>query len=69
MPVMDGYEAARAIRALARADAKRIPIIAVSANAFTDDRRKSFEAGMNAHVAKPLDADELIHTIRVLVRK
>ena len=69
MPVMDGYEAARAIRALAREDARRIPIVAVSANAFADDRQQSFEAGMNAHVAKPLDADELIRVVSTLVRK
>ena len=69
MPVMDGYEAARAIRALAREDAKSIPIIAVSANAFADDRQRSYEAGMDAHIAKPLNAEELIRTISTLARR
>ncbi len=57
MPVMDGYEAARAIRCLKRQDAKTIPIIAMTANAFAEDAQKCLEAGMNAHIAKPLDIE------------
>lgn len=59
MPEMTGYEAAAAIRGLAREDAKRIPIIAVSADAFKDDIAKCLACGMNAHAAKPYDLDEL----------
>ena len=59
MPVMDGYEATRAIRALDRADAGTIPIIAVSANAFEEDIKKSEEAGMNEHMAKPFNREKL----------
>ena len=55
MPNMDGYEATRAIRALDRPDAKEIPIIALTANAFAEDVRAALDAGMNAHVAKPID--------------
>lgn len=59
MPVMDGYEAARAIRSLADPALSRIPIIAVSANVFEEDRRKAVEAGMNGSVGKPVDPREL----------
>ena len=55
MPEMNGYEAAQAIRALTRADAAGIPIVAMTANAFAEDVQKSMEAGMNAHIAKPVD--------------
>lgn len=58
MPVMDGYEATRAIRALDRPDAASIPIIAVSANAFEEDMKKSREAGMNEHITKPFNKDK-----------
>ena len=57
MPNMDGVSATRAIRALARADAKTIPIIAMTANAFDEDAKACFEAGMNAHLAKPFQID------------
>lgn len=67
MPVMDGLEAARAIRALPRQDAKSVPIIALTANAFEEDVRHSLEAGMNAHLPKPVDADRLYSTLRTLV--
>ena len=60
MPVMDGYEATRAIRALDRPDASSVPIIAMTANAFDEDRKKSKAAGMNAHLAKPLDMQALL---------
>ena len=59
MPVMDGYEAAKTIRALSREDAKTIPIIAMTANAFSEDKIKAEEAGMNEHIAKPLDMNKL----------
>lgn len=63
MPVMTGYEAAAAIRGLARDDALRIPIIAVSADAFADDVQKCLDCGMNAHTAKPYDLAELVRLI------
>lgn len=63
MPIMDGIEAAKAIRASSRPDAKNVPIIALSANAYEEDIRKSFDAGMNAHLAKPVDAKILYETI------
>ncbi len=64
MPVMDGYAATRAIRALDRPDAAQVPIIALTANTFSDDVRNAMEAGMNAHLPKPLDPDILIRTLR-----
>ena len=67
MPVMDGLTATRAIRALERADAKTIPIIAMTANAFTEDVRKVLDAGMDAHLSKPVDVERLISTIRKYV--
>lgn len=63
MPVMDGYRASRAIRSLNDPALAKIPIIAVSANAFEEDRRKAFECGMNAHVAKPVDITQLLSAI------
>lgn len=63
MPVMNGIEATKAIRSLDRPDAKNVFIIAVTANAFTEDKEQSIEAGINAHLSKPLDAKTLIHTI------
>ena len=63
MPVMDGYEAPRAIRALDRPDADTLPIIAVSANAFEDDIVKFKEAGMNEHIAKPFNLEKLDEVI------
>ena len=67
MPVMNGYEATKMIRSLDREDAKTIPIIAMTANAFTEDRLKAKEAGMNEHIVKPLDVDLLIKVIHKLV--
>ena len=64
MPVMNGYEATRAIRACSHQNAKSIPIIAMTANAFADDIRDALNAGMNAHVAKPVDMDKLQVVIR-----
>ena len=63
MPVMNGYEATRAIRALGREDTNVLPIIALSANAREEDRKMSLESGMNFHVAKPFDIAHLISTI------
>ena len=63
MPVMDGLAATRAIRALDRQDAGTIPIIAMTANAFEEDAKKCLEAGMNAHLAKPLEMKKLIETL------
>ena len=64
MPVMNGHEAARAIRALEREDAKRIPVIAMTANAFTEDEKAALDAGMDAHVSKPLNIEHLKKVIR-----
>ena len=59
MPVMNGYDAARAIRALNRPDAQSVPIIAMTANAFAEDVQRAKSAGMNEHLAKPIDIDKL----------
>ena len=69
MPVMNGYEAARAIRALDRADAETIPIVAMTANAFAEDVQNAMEAGMNAHISKPIDFESLKETILCYRRK
>ena len=67
MPVMNGYEAAKRIRSLDREDARRIPIIAMTANAFTEDRLKAKEAGMDEHISKPVDVKLLLKVIYKLV--
>ena len=67
MPIMNGYEATKMIRSLDREDAKVIPIIAMTANAFTEDRLRAKEAGMNEHIAKPVDANLLVKIIHKLV--
>lgn len=64
MPEMGGYEATRSIRALERADAKQVPICALSANAFSDDIKMSIEAGMNDHLAKPLNVEQLTELLK-----
>ena len=66
MPVKNGYEAAKLIRSLDREDAKTIPIIAMTANAFTEDRIRAKEAGMDEHIAKPVDAELLVKVIHEL---
>ena len=67
MPVMNGYDATKKIRSLGREDAKVIPIIAMTANAFTEDRIRAKEAGMDEHVAKPVDVELLVKVIHKLV--
>lgn len=69
MPVMNGYDAVEAIRALDRADAKSIPIAAMTANAFADDVKKALEVGMNEHVSKPIDVKVLCQKIADLINR
>ncbi len=64
MPVMDGYEASRAIRSLPDIDRAKIPIIAMTANAFEEDKKAAYDAGMNAHVGKPIDIPTLLQTLK-----
>lgn len=68
MPVMNGYEATRAIRAAGRSDAREIPIVAMTVNAFTDDVIASKQAGMNEHITKPLDAEQLVQCMRIYLK-
>lgn len=68
MPEMDGCESARAIRALDRADATTVPIIALTANVLEDDRRQVLESGMNEHLPKPIDSEKLVATIKQLLQ-
>ncbi len=67
MPLMNGLDAARAIRALERADAKKVPIVAMTANAFVEDVHNSLEAGMDAHISKPLDMEKVFATMERLL--
>ena len=69
MPVMNGYEAAKAIRALERGDAKLIPIIAMTANAFAEDVKDAMDAGMDAHIAKPIDMLVLKRTLSLYLAR
>ncbi len=69
MPVMNGYDATRAIRALERRDAREIPIIAMTANAFAEDEKDALNAGMNVHLAKPIDIELLRQVIRQYTKK
>ena len=69
MPVMNGYDATRAIRSLAREDAAAIPIIAMTANAFAEDEKEALDAGMNVHLAKPIDIDLLKEVIKQCIIK
>ncbi len=68
MPAMNGYEATKMIRSLEREDAKTIPIIAMTANAFTEDRIRAKESGMDEHIAKPVDVELLVKVIHKLVK-
>ena len=67
MPIKNGYEAAKMIRSLDREDAKVIPIIAMTANAFTEDKMRAKEAGMDEHIAKPVDGKLLVKVISEFV--
>lgn len=67
MPEMDGLEAASKIRALPRSDAKKIPIVALTANAFDEDVQRSLQAGMNAHLSKPVEPEDLYKTLEELI--
>ena len=69
MPVMNGYDATRAIRQLARKDADKIPIIAMTANAFVEDEKEALKAGMNVHLAKPIDVGLLKKVIKQSIEK
>ena len=69
MPVMDGIDATKAIRSLTREDAEKIPIIAMTADAFDDDVQKCTDAGMNAHISKPIDPETLYNTIAAEVNR
>ena len=64
MPVMDGYEAARKIRSFSDPLKRNIPIIAMTANAFEEDRQKAFRSGMNSHISKPIDTKLLVSTLQ-----
>ena len=69
MPELDGCEAARQIRRLPRADARTVPIIAVTANAFAEDISATMKAGMDAHISKPIDMQLLCQTMEKLLRR
>ena len=68
MPEMDGLEATRTIRAMSREDAKTIPIIAMTANAFDEDVQRRMQAGMNAHLSKPVEPSVLFETLENLIK-
>ena len=67
MPEMDGLEATRRIRSMDRSDAKTVPIIALTANAFDEDVQRSMQAGLNAHLSKPVEPDALFETLEALI--
>ena len=69
MPVMNGHEAARAIRSLEREDARTIPIFAMTADAFTEDEQAALAAGMNVHLAKPLEMQDLKKAVDQFIEK
>lgn len=69
MPVMNGLEASRTIRSLQRDDAQQVPILAMTANAFVEDVQNALDAGMDAHIAKPLDLDRLFSTMEFFLRR
>ena len=68
MPVMNGYEATKKIRALENSELANIPIIAMTANAFTEDIQAAKDAGMNSHIAKPIDIPKMIETLTEVLR-
>jgi CheY-like chemotaxis protein len=67
MPEMDGLQATMAIRKLPRADAQKIPIIALTANAFDEDVQRSLQAGLNAHLSKPVQPETLFETLETMI--
>jgi len=69
MPNMNGYEATEAIRTLTDREKSNIPILAMTANAFDEDKKAAFKAGMNGHLAKPVDVDELVRGIAGVLKK
>ena len=69
MPVMNGYQATKTIRSSGRKDLETIPIIAMTADAFADDIRKSEEAGMNGHISKPVDIERLEEALRTWIKE
>ena len=69
MPEMDGLEATRRIRAMRRPDAKEIPIIALTANAFDEDVQRSLQAGLDAHLSKPVQPESLYETLESLIKE
>ena len=69
MPVMNGYEATEKIRALNRADAKTVPIIAMTADAFAEDVKKCLDRGMNGHIAKPIDPEAMYGMLAQAMKK
>ena len=69
MPEMDGLEATKTIRVLERPDAKTVPIIAMTANAFDEDVQRSLQVGMNAHLSKPVEPELLYNTLEEYIKK
>ncbi len=69
MPVMNGYEATKAIRNLKDKELSQIPILAMTANAFEEDKQEAFKSGMNGHIAKPIDIDNLMETLETILNK
>ena len=69
MPVMNGYDATKTIRSLDREDAKEVPIIAMTANAFEEDKRDAIAAGMDGHIAKPIQVDKLLSMLAEMIRQ
>lgn len=69
MPILDGYEVTKKIRQMGEAGKAGIPIIAITANAFAEDKKKALEVGMNAHVAKPIDMNVLVPTLKIIYYK
>ena len=67
MPIMNGYEATKQIRSLPREDAAKIPILALTANAFDEDKRNALAAGMNGHIAKPININVLMKEIKEIL--
>ena len=68
MPEMDGYEATRNIRALENVELASIPILAMTANAFEEDRQEALRCGMNGHIAKPINIEKLLETLNAILR-